>query len=94
LSVIKLGDMFTTTTPMDLADSMAKFKLMPLLKIFRGFLTLMALASMVPGAAKLINLQSTMPSPTEVKRSLELGLVGTNSAHESSSFRYQLMCSL
>jgi hypothetical protein len=58
LSTINEGDTLTTTTPIDLADSIAKFRLIYtyntyintfLLKTFRGFFTLMALGSIAPG---------------------------------------------
>lgn len=48
-SVIKLGLTFTTFTPIDFDDSIARFKLIFLLNILRGFFVFMALWSIVPG---------------------------------------------
>lgn len=72
---------------MDFADSMAKFKLICLLKMFKGFLVLIALLSMVSFLARLINLQRIIPSPTAANKSSDSGLIGTNSLQSSSSFK-------
>jgi len=71
--------------PIDLADSIAKLRLIFLLKILSGFLVLIALASIVPFYALLMSLHKMIPSPTASKRSLDSGLMGSKSAQSLSS---------
>lgn len=84
-SRIRFDLTLTTIHPIDLADSIAKLRLIFLLKIFKGFLVLIALASIVPFYALLMSLQRIIPSPTASKRSFESGLIGINSAQSLSS---------
>ena len=53
-----------------------------------GLLVTIALGSIVLGAARLINLQRMIPSPTFAnKSSSESGLIGSKSATWGSSFK-------
>lgn len=88
LSLIKSGLIETTTQFIDFADWMARFKLIFSLNMFSGLLVTIALGSIVLGAARLINLQRMIPSPTFAnKSSSESGLIGSKSATWGSSFK-------
>jgi hypothetical protein len=68
--------MFSSLHPIDLALDIAKFKFSFILKIFKGFLVLIALSWMVPGQAALTILHNTIPSPTISKNYSESESIG------------------
>lgn len=54
LSIIRLGWMFTTVHPMDLAEEMARLMFYDFWNTFNGYDLLIATSGMVPGTATLM----------------------------------------
>uniref|UniRef100_A0A0A9G0S6 Uncharacterized protein n=1 Tax=Arundo donax TaxID=35708 RepID=A0A0A9G0S6_ARUDO len=77
--------MLTTVQPMALAELRPRVWFSFLSHGLRSFLVLIALSSIVPGTAMLINLQSSTPSRTRLNNSFDVGSNGKKFLRKGSS---------